>query len=218
MLCQEKVTRTVLEGKLIAIVRGMDPAQLTDVAEALYQGGIRMMECTFDHRREDCVEANQRMISSLVNHFGDRMLVGSGTVLTTQEVQATLDAGGSFIISPSVDEAVIKETRRLGAVSMPGALTPTEIMNAWNAGAHFVKLFPAGDFGPGYVKAVRAPLAHIPMLAVGGITPENIPAFLKSGVCGFGVGGPLLPKEAVAAGDYEAICRRVQEFVSAVAN
>ena len=156
--------------------------------------------------------ANQRLISALVSRFEGRMQIGAGTVLSDAEAEAAVDAGAGFIISPGADEAVIRATRRLGAVSIPGAYTPTEIVAAWNAGADFVKLFPAGDMGPGYIKAIRAPLAHIPMLAVGSVTRENIPLLLKSGVCGFGIGGSLLSKALIDAGDYEAIRLRAQEY------
>ena len=215
MIDVEKVIQGIREGKVVAILRGMPEEKLIPIAEALYEGGIRMIECTFDHSRADCIEANCRMISALAKHFGERMQVGAGTVLTEEEVEATVQAGGAFIISPNVDEKVIKKTRKLGAVSMPGALTPTEIVAAWNAGAHFVKLFPAGDMGAAYMKSVRAPLKHIPMLAVGGITPENIPEFLAAGAVGFGVGSPLLPKAAIEAGDYQAITARARKFVEA---
>lgn len=215
MIDTEKIINSVYEGKVVAILRGVQEDRLISIAEALYEGGIRMIECTFDHSRADCIEANCRMISMLAKHFAGRMHVGAGTVLTKEEVDATVQAGGEFIISPNVDEAVIRHTREIGAVSMPGALTPTEIVNAWKAGAHFVKVFPAGDMGVSYLKSVRAPLKHIPMLAVGGITPENIPEFKKVGACGFGVGSPLLPKDAVEKGDYRAIAERARQFVEA---
>lgn len=215
MIDTERIVKKVSEGKVIAILRGMPVEKLLPVADALYEGGIRMIECTFDHSREDCIEANCNMISLLVEHFGDKMDVGAGTVLTCEEVEATVKAGGSFIISPSVDEAVIQKTRELGAVSMPGALTPTEIVNAWKAGAHYVKIFPAGDLGAAYVKSVRAPLKHIPMLAVGGVTPENIPDYLAAGVTGFGIGSPLLPKADIEKGNYAAITERAARFIAA---
>ena len=209
---RETMKNALRESRLVVIARGMEAAKMIDVAEALYSGGVRVLECTFDHWREDCVAANQRLISALVSRFEGRMQIGAGTVLSDAEAEAAVDAGAGFIISPGADEAVIRATRRLDAVSIPGAYTPTEIVAAWNAGADFVKLFPAGDMGPGYIKAIRAPLAHIPMLAVGSVTRENIPLLLKSGVCGFGIGGSLLSKALIDAGDYEAIRLRAQEY------
>ncbi len=206
----------IRESKIIAILRGVPEEKLGFIADALYEGGVRAIECTFDHRREDCVVANARMIAFLARHAAGAMDVGSGTALTPDEARATVDAGGCFVISPGVSEAVIAETVRLGAVSIPGAMTPTEIAAAWQAGAHFVKIFPAGALGADYVKAVRAPLSHIPMLAVGGVTPENIPDFVKAGVLGFGVGSPLLPAADVGAGNYAAITERTRRFMAAV--
>ena len=209
------VIERIKTGKIIAILRGVPEEKLGFIADALYEGGVRAIECTFDHKRGDCLDANARMIAYLARHAGGAMDVGSGTALTVEEARVTVEAGGQFVISPNVSERVIRETAALGAVSIPGALTPTEIVSAWEAGAHFVKLFPAGELGAGYVKAVRAPLSHIPMLAVGGVTPENIPDFIRAGVAGFGVGSPLLPRADVEAGNYAAITERARRFLAA---
>ncbi|MBQ8954893.1 MAG: bifunctional 4-hydroxy-2-oxoglutarate aldolase/2-dehydro-3-deoxy-phosphogluconate aldolase [Clostridia bacterium] len=210
------VIERIKQGKIIAILRGVPEEKLGFIAEALHRGGVRAIECTFDHRREDCTAAGGRMIAELARLAGNDMDVGSGTALTLEEVRATLEAGGRFVISPNVNPAVIAETVKLGAVSIPGALTPTEIVTAWEAGAHFVKLFPAGELGAGYIKAVRAPLSHIPMMAVGGVTPENIPQFLETGICGFGIGSPLLPKAVIEAGNWAAVTERARRFVAAL--
>ncbi len=209
------VIERIRTGKIIAILRGVPGEQLGFIADALFEGGIRAIECTFDHRLEDCVAANARMIEYLTRHAEGRMDVGSGTALTVEEARATVEAGGRFVISPNVNADVIRETARLGAVSIPGAMTPTEIVAAWDAGAHFVKIFPAGELGAGYIRAIRAPLSHIPMLAVGGVTPENIPDYLKAGICGFGIGSPLLPKADIEAGRYAAITERARRFMAA---
>ena len=120
------------------------------------------------------------------------------------------------MISPNVDEAVIRRAKELGMVAMPGALTPTEIVSAYNMGADIVKLFPAGELGLGYIKAVRGPLKHIPMSAVGGVKPENVSEYLDAGVCGFGVGGPLVLAKAVKSGDDAAIEERAKAFTDAI--
>ncbi len=194
------VIERIRKGKIVAILRGVPEEKLGFIAEALQKGGVRAIECTFDHTREE----------------GPDMDIGAGTVLTPEEVRAAVEAGGRFIISPNVNAGVIGETKRLEAVSIPGALTPTEIVSAWEAGADFVKLFPAGQLGAGYIKAVRAPLKHIPMLAVGGVTPENIPDYLDAGICGFGIGSPLLPKAVIEANNWAAVTERAKRFVEAV--
>ena len=215
-MAAEQIANQIKEHKLIAILRGVPIKQLLPIADALYEGGVRLIECTFDHAREDCVEANVEMIAALVKHLGKRMAVGAGTVLTTEEVRATIDAGGQMIISPDANPDVIAEAVRLGAASIPGALTPTEIVRAYSAGAHFVKIFPAGSMGPDYIRAIRAPLNHIPMLAVGGIEPETIAAYLKAGISGFGVGSPLLPQREIERGNYAAITARARAFFAAM--
>ena len=180
-------------------------------------GGVRVLEFTFDHDRADCVKENAEKIRHTVEKYGDRVLVGCGTALTVQEVEAAGDAGACLVISPNVDYGVIRRTRQLGMVSMPGALTPTEIVAAHGAGADIVKLFPAGTLGVSYIKAVRGPLAYIDMSAVGGVKPENVAEFLDAGVCGFGVGGQLVLPDAVKTGDFAAIQARAKAFTDAIA-
>ena len=123
----------------------------------------------------------------------------------------------ALIVSPNTDRAVIARTREKGALSLPGAMTPTEIAQAHAWGAHYVKLFPAGELGLSYIKAIRAPLRHIPMLAVGGVEPGNVADYLKAGISGFGVGSPIAPKAEIDRGDYAAITARARAFVDAIA-
>ena len=217
MLSHHEVLTAIRREKLIAILRGVPMEKLDGVVEALAAGGVRILEFTFDHDGEDCLRENAEKIRHTVEKYGSSMLVGCGTALTVPEVEAACDAGACLVISPNVDYGVIRRTRQLGMVSMPGALTPTEIVAAHNAGADIVKLFPAGELGVGYIKAVRAPLAHIPMTAVGGVKPENVGEFLNAGVCGFGVGGQLVPTKAVREGDYAAVEARAKAFTQAIA-
>ena len=205
-MTHDEVLERIKKERLIAILRGVPMERLDGVVGALVRGGVRILEFTFDHQEPDCVE-----------EFGDRVLVGCGTALTVQEVEAACDAGACLVISPNVDMAVIRRTRQLDMVSMPGALTPTEITAAWQMGADIVKLFPAGELGVGYIKAVRGPLAHIPMSAVGGVKPENVGEFLNAGVCGVGVGGQLVLGKAVKSGDDAAIEARARAFTQAIA-
>ena len=216
-MTHEEAWAVVKKERLVAILRGVPQERADGVIEALVRGGVRVLEFTFDHDRAECLAENAGKIRRAAERYGDRVLVGCGTALTVAEVEAAHEAGASLVISPNVDEAVIRRTRELGMVSMPGALTPTEIVRAWELGADIVKLFPAGELGLGYIKAVRGPLAHIPMSAVGGVKPENVEDFLNAGVCGFGVGGQLVLSAAVRSGDDAAIEARARAFTEAIA-
>lgn len=216
-MTHDQVLSVLRREKLVAILRGVPMARLDGVVGALVHGGVRILEFTFDHEGADCVAQNAAKIRRAVERFGDQVLVGCGTALTVGEVEAAYDAGACLVISPNVDVAVIRRTRQLDMVSMPGALTPTEIVAAHNMGADIVKLFPAGELGLGYIKAVRGPLGHIPMSAVGGVKPENVKDFLAAGVCGFGVGGQLVLGSAVRSGDDAAIEARARQFTQAIA-
>ena len=207
----------IQESKLIAILRGVPMDRVDGVVGALVRGGVRVLEFTFDHDQPDCVAANAAKIRHTVEKFGDQVLVGCGTALTVEEVEAAHDAGACLVISPNVDMAVIRRAKQLDMVSMPGALTPTEVVAAYDMGADIVKLFPAGELGLSYIKAVRGPLKHISMSAVGGVKPENVKDFLDAGVCGFGVGGQLVLSKAVKSGDDAAIEARAKEFTDAIA-
>ena len=212
----DEVIKSIEQNKIIAIVRGVKKEQLIPLADALYKGGIRLIEVTFsaDGRVSDSETAE--CIGTLAKKFEGKMLVGAGTVLTKKQVALTKKAGGKFIISPDTNENVIKKTKRSGLVSMPGALTPSEIEAAHRAGADFVKLFPVSSLGPEYVKAVSAPLSHIKLLAVGGVDLDNISSFLKAGVCGFGLGSNIVDKKLLEANDYEAISLLAEKYVSEV--
>jgi 2-dehydro-3-deoxyphosphogluconate aldolase/(4S)-4-hydroxy-2-oxoglutarate aldolase len=215
MTCEQVLAR-IGEEKLVAILRGVPMDRIEGVVGALVRGGVRILEFTFDHDDPDCVKTNAEKIRRTVEKFGDQVLVGCGTTLNVEEVEAAHAAGACLVISPNVDEAVIRRTKELDMVSMPGALTPTEIVAAYDMGADIVKLFPAGELGLGYIKAVRGPLKHIPMSAVGGVKPENVGEFLDAGVCGFGVGSQIVLTKAVKSGDDAAIEARAKEFTDAI--
>lgn len=205
----------MLASKVIVIVRGLAPAHMEGLARALYAGGIRLIEVTFAQDKPNTWQdtANAiRMISSL---YPDDLIAGAGTVMTKEQVHLAHQAGARYIISPNVNEAVIHETKALGLLSLPGALTPTEIVHAHALGADFVKVFPAGNLGPAYMKALCAPLPHIPMMAVGGVTEQNIGAFLQAGAVGAGVGGNLVNKEWIEAGAWARITALAQAYVDA---
>ena len=203
-----------MDEKIVVIVRGIDSDKIIPLAEAMYEGGIRALEITYNasNMNENAEVAGN--IKKLVDHFGDKMIIGAGTVLTTGQVELTKAAGGKFIISPNVNKKVIKRTCELNMVSIPGALTPTESVDAYEAGADFVKLFPITNLGSGYVKAMKAPLSHIRFLGVGGIDENNMEEYMKAGVCGFGIGSNIVNKKLVEAGDFKAITELARVFTS----
>ena len=213
---REDVIKRIEEEKIIVIVRGVESDKLIPLAEAMYEGGIRLLEVTYSANGKISDEETAKNIELLSKHFEGRMYIGAGTVITEKQVELTKNAGGKFIISPDTYENVIKKTRELGMVSMPGALTPSEIQSAHKSGADFVKMFPITNMGIGYVKAVLAPLSHIKLLAVGGIDENNMEDYLKAGVCGFGVGSNIIDKKALANGDFDSITELAKKYVSEV--
>ena len=200
------------KSKIIVIVRGVAKDKLIPLAEAMYEGGIRVVECTYDATGKLPDEENAANIAMLARHFGDRMAVGAGTVLTKKQVQLTKEAGGRFIISPDVNEEVIKETKALDLVSIPGAITPTEASAASRAGADFVKMFPIDFYGPRYLKTVATPLSHVRFLAVNGISEDNMTEYLEAGACGVVVGSGIVNKKLIEAGDFAAITLLAKKY------
>lgn len=213
---REQIIETVKRERLIAIVRGVEREKLIPLAEAMYAGGVRLLEITYCADGKVTDEETARNIQTLSGHFGDRMMIGAGTVLTERQVRLTADAGGKYVISPNANEKVIRATREAKLVSIPAAFTPTEIEQAYEWGADFVKLFPVTALGPAYVKAVRAPLPQIPLLAVGGVDLSNLADYARAGIGGFGVGGNIIDKQALKAGDYPAITELAKQYVSAI--
>jgi 2-dehydro-3-deoxyphosphogluconate aldolase / (4S)-4-hydroxy-2-oxoglutarate aldolase len=177
----------ILEYKIIAILRGCTPDRISDIAVALAEGGVRLMEITLNS--PGALES----IRQLSGVMGDRMLVGAGTVLTAAEAEAAVDAGARFIISPTLDVGTIQRTRQLGAISIPGAFTPTEILTAYRNGADIIKVFPAGSSGASYFKELRGPLPYIPLMPTGGVNLDNIRDFKAAGAVAFGISSALVP-------------------------
>lgn len=210
---------TILEAmkqyRITAILRGIDREHLEPVVEALYAGGIRLLEITFNQGSATRLEDTAAAIARVKEIYGDRLHVGAGTVMSVEEVAAAHRAGAEFILAPNVDGMVIRAAVDRGLCAIPGAMTPTEIAGAYNAGAQIIKLFPAGNLGLGYCKAVMAPLNHIPMIAVGGVDQHNLPSFLKAGFLGAGIGSNLTDRELIQKGDFAGLKALAEEFVSA---
>lgn len=207
------ILNRIFEGKIVAIVRGIGPDRIIDTVAALMDGGIKLLEVTFNQENESTVLETVKCLELIKKEYGDRVCLGAGTVVTPEQVDKAAAAGVEYIISPNTDVEVIKRTKESGKISIPGALTPTEIMAAYNSGADIVKIFPAGVLGLDYIKALLAPLSHIPVVAVGGVNVDNIDQFIKAGAKGVGVGGNLVDKKAIYAGEYNKITAVAKAYV-----
>lgn len=215
---KETVRKEIREKKCIAIVRGVDSRQIVKLAEALYAGGITMMEVTFDQKSaSDGYRNTLEGIYLLREQMEGKIRAGAGTVVTEEQLALAQKAGAEYIISPNVNTELIKKTEAMGLVSIPGALTPSEAVSAYEAGASFVKVFPAGSMGADYIKAIASPLSHIPFLAVGNIDENNVSDFIRAGACGVGIGGKLVNKQWIKEGNFEAIRRLASEITKKLA-
>ncbi|MBR5714181.1 MAG: bifunctional 4-hydroxy-2-oxoglutarate aldolase/2-dehydro-3-deoxy-phosphogluconate aldolase [Clostridia bacterium] len=204
----------IKESKLIAIARGLYGSKLIEASLALYRGGVRAFEVTFE--QDKSIGLTTDAISRLTENLPADAVIGAGTVLSRSQVDEARNAGARFIISPNTDKTVIELTKQSGMVSIPGAMTPTEIVNAHTYGADIVKLFPAGVLGLEYFKALCAPLAHIPLAAVAGITINNIRDFYNAGAVAFGISSTLYNKKSIAESDYNALIKTAQRFYEAL--
>ncbi|TFB24436.1 bifunctional 4-hydroxy-2-oxoglutarate aldolase/2-dehydro-3-deoxy-phosphogluconate aldolase [Filobacillus milosensis] len=191
---------------VVAVLRRVPKKQLFPLVETLINSGVNVLELTVDS--EDAYGS----IRELNDRFGDQALVGAGTVLTTEEATQALDVGAKFIFSPSFDKEVVKLTNDRDAISIPGVMTPTEIVEAHQAGADVVKIFPASAVGPGYLKDLQGPLGHIPMIPTGGVDVKNVGEFIQNGAVAVGVGGSLINKKAIENNDIQSIGEVAEAF------
>ena len=212
---REDIIQAVLDNKIIVIARGLEKEQLYKTVEAMQKGGIRMVEVTFDQSGKISDAETAANIRMLCENFGGTMFIGAGTVMSEEQVETAAKAGAQFIISPDCYEPVIKKTRELGLVSMPGCLTPTEAAMAHRWGADFVKLFPNSEFKLSYLKALIAPLSHIKFLSVGGVNENNLCDFIGAGACGVGLTG-IVNKKLIAEGKYDEITKLAELYVSKI--
>lgn len=211
-----KVIEKIEKEKIIAIVRGVESEKLIPFAEAVYAGGIRLLEITYSADGSVSDEETAKNIQKLSEQFDGRMYIGAGTVLKEKQVELTKSAGGRFIISPDTYPEVIRKTRELDMVSIPGALTPSEIQSAHRAGADFVKVFPVTNMGIEYLKAVKAPLSHIKLIAVGGINEKNMSDYIDAGICGFGIGSNIVNKKMIEEENFEEITNLAKKYTAVI--
>lgn len=205
-------TRQKLESLgLIPVLRSKSPTEAQALVEAVVAGGVTIMEVTMT------VPGAIGVIESLQKKYGDQLLLGAGTVLDAQQCAAAIEAGAEFVVSPSLHREVISRTKELGKISVPGALTPTEVVTAWNAGADYVKVFPCSAVGgPSYLKALKAPLPHIRLIPTGGVTLETAAQYLKAGAVALGVGSDLVNTGALAEGKPEVITETARKYLEII--
>ena len=201
-------TQRVLDSGIVAIIRAPSSEQLVAVARTLYEAGIDVQEVTLT------VPGALDVISAVRRELGDRVLLGAGTVLDTETARAAMLAGAEFIVSPTVNVDVIRMCRRYDKLIMPGAFTPTEVLTAWEAGAGFVKIFPADIGGPGHLKALRGPLPQIRLLPTGGVDLDTLRGFVEAGASAVGLGSALVEKQAVLDGDMNRIGELASQYVA----
>lgn len=205
----ETIERLV-DGGVVAVLRGVDPDDVVPVARAAVAGGVGAVEVTAD------TPGAMEMVAALAEALGDDALVGAGTVLDAATARAALRSGAEFVVSPSFHPDVVDVGNRYGAPVVPGVATPTEAVTAYEAGADAVKLFPAAALGPDYLAALLGPLPQLPVVPTGGIDADNAGAFVEAGAVAVGAGGAIVDADAVARGDYDAVTERARALVEAV--
>lgn len=201
---------SILEHKVVSIIRNAHPSDVPKIAKALYEGGVKVLEITLSSPKALAV------IGELTETWGDELIVGAGSVLDAESARAALLNGAKFILSPTVDVQTIKMTKRYGAVSIPGAFTPTEILTAFENGGDIIKVFPA-SLGPNYIKDIKGPLPQIPLLPTGGVDLHNARTFIESGAAGIGIGSALVNTKLEVNERYlQELTAKAQRFVGAV--
>ena len=210
------IVDAIRQYRIISILRGLEPGQTLPAVKALYKGGVRLLEITFAQHSPTMLEDTASAIRSAREEFGSAIMVGAGTVLTCEQADVAARAGAEFLLSATCDEQVIRRAKALGLGMIPGAMTPTEIDHGYRWGADVIKVFPAGNLGQGYLKSIRAPLSHIPMIAVGGVEVGNLCDFWDAGMLGAGIGASLASPEVIRRGDWEELTRRAARYCEAV--
>ena len=197
---------------LIPVVRAKSVAQGQAIVDAMIAGGVTIVEVTMT------VPGAIDLLKELKKEYGAKLLLGSGTVTTADQAQATIDAGAEFVVSPGLFPDVIRVTKANGKTSCPGALTPTEAITAWDAGADYVKIFPCSAVGgASYLRALLAPFPHLKLIPTGGVTLQTAESFIKAGACALGVGGDLVSLAAIDAGRPETIAETARAYLKVIA-
>lgn len=204
------VTDRIKASGMIAILRHTEARRAIETAEALQRAGVEVIEVTMN------TTGALDMLRALDDHFGERLVIGAGTVLSVQAAGQAIEAGARLIVSPHLDEEIVRSAVESGAAVVPGAFTPTEILRAWVSGASLVKVFPAGPVGPRYLRDVLAPLNEIPLVPTGGVNLDNAADFIRAGAVALGLGSALVDPRLVSAGEFDKITETASAFLAAI--
>src|SRR3982751_324602 len=211
-MTSKEILAFITEVGILPVVRCSTAAGAVEAIGALYRGGIRAAEITMT------VPGAIRALEKLADQFGDKIVLGAGTVLDAETARACMLAGAQFFVTPSLRTSTIEMVKRYSKVICPGALTPTEVITAWEAGADVVKVFPCGNVGGAkYIKALKGPFPQIEMIPTGGVNLETAGDFLKAGACAVAVGGELIDPQTIKEGKYEVFEQRAKQYLAAVA-
>lgn len=207
----ESVLQTLRQEKIISAIRSQTGEHITQIVESLYNGGVKVIEVTMN-----TPNALQK-IEKIKMDYPD-VLIGAGTVLDGETARAAISAGASFLLSPTLNEASIKMANRYNIPFIPGVLTPTEVLQAYEYGAKVVKIFPISSLGSKYIKDLKAPLPHVEMIPMGGITVANAPEFLKAGSFALGIGSTLVNDKLIQDLNFAEIERRAKQLTNVILN
>lgn len=210
---KNSILSSIIEIGVVPVVRTSSAESAVKAIEAIYRGGIRAAEITMT------VPGALKALERLADQFGDQIVLGAGTVLDPETARACMLAGAQFFVTPSLNLATIEMAKRYSKPIMPGALTPTEVLTAWEHGADAVKVFPCGAMGGAkYIKALKAPFPHIEMIPTGGVNLETTADFLRAGACAVAVGGELIDAKTIQEGKYEVFEARAKQYLEQVRN
>ena len=210
-MTKSEAIKRVLEIGIIPVVRAESAAQALAAAEAVCAGGVPIVEVTMT------VPGALEVIAQLSKSVGQEVLIGAGTVLDAENARRCLDAGAQFLVSPGLNLETVKLAQKAGVMVMPGALTPTEVITAWQAGADFVKVFPCGAVGgPQYIKALKGPLPQVPMIPTGGVNLKTAAEFIQAGAAALGIGGELVSLAALRSGNTQEITEAAKRYVEII--
>ena len=209
-MTRQAITDAIEREGVVAVIRIKEPEKLRAVVDAIAEGGVRALEVTMT------VPGAVELIRQLAPTLPEGFVFGAGTVLDADTAARVIDAGAQFVVSPVFRRSVIEACHARGVPAMPGCFSPTEILDAWDAGADIVKVFPATALGPGFFKDVRGPLPQVKLMPTGGVTLDNAGDWIRAGAVAVGVGTALLDAKAIAAGDYAALRANAERIVANV--